>query len=170
MARKREVAQSPVQRVVNAFTSVTIPLVEGLVASDGALNSAVVTIGATWAAGFTKVIDPKVDLSPVSAKAHFLYKLTNLKDEVASFSYYWRAYLDGQGTVNPFGISATYATDIGSLASITPTLSGLLDTSKLKQTPFVLQLMAVGTQAGALTVEVKNESFITLTGHAIPGV
>ena len=166
--------------VVGAYHELSLPIVEGQVASDGVVYAPVATFGTTALEVFAKLINPGFNLALSKLQVGLTQRFNNLlATSVGSLIYHWRAreeYIDSEGSVHIdayVNLAPTYSKGIPtSGVSGDPaedTVSGYVPVGTLKHAPFRISLMAEGLVANSMTGEVKNSSYVELAGVVIPG-
>ena len=159
---------------VEALKSYTEHLGAGLVASSGDQFTTAVPFGTTAIAMLDKLIDPGFSMTLKEIKAHLEYRFVNLLDAVGSLTYYWQVRPE---YVNPVGtkvtgtyinIAGNYTSGVGSLATITGTLTGYIPVGSVPGAPIRVRLMASGLVPSTMTGAVKASSYIQVDGVVIP--
>ena len=166
--------------VVPALLEVRLPVVEGVVATDGVVYSPIATFGTTALEVFNKLMNPGFNLALQKIQVGLTQRFDNLiATSVGSLIYHWRAreeYIDAEGSVHtePYvNLMATYSKGIPTSGvagdPAEDTFSGYSPVGTLRRAPVRISLMAVGLVASSMTGEVKNSSFVELAGIVIPG-
>lgn len=169
-------------RSIEPLQAFTLPLVEGQVATDGVVYSAVATVGTTAIAVLNRTLDIGIDLEPLVLELSLTQRFDNLKaDSVGTINYYWQArqtYIATQAGWAPISptISKGVPTSGVSGDPSEDTLSGYYPVASLPKLAgefqgrgLELRLMAFGLVPSGLVGQVKNSSEIRLVGAVIPG-
>ncbi len=170
-----DIKRGPIRRYIGANQSYLEHLASGQVATDGVQYGAVVTIGTTAVEVFNKLIHPGFSLESKEILVGLTTKFTELTGSVGSVYYNWDArseFVNADGSINTLGytaITATYAKGVAASSTSEDTFSGFLNVASLSGAPIRIRLYAKSTGGDRLTGQLKNSSFVELTGIVIPG-
>ena len=163
----------------NRLVDVIMPLVDGLLPTDGIQYSSVATFGTTAVEVLNKLIDPGVNLALQKLELGLTQKFEDLNGSFAgSMTYYWEAnseaLVPSGGSLFPYtstkiNLTGTFTKGVGTMLTSEDTFSGLVTVASLPYAPFRLILTAVALGASRVTGKVKNASYVRLVGHIIPG-
>ena len=157
-----------------------IPVVEGLVATDGLVYSPVATFGTTPVDILDVLLDPGYSMALKKIQVGLTQSFDNLiASSVGSLIYYWRMrseYINPQGTK----VTGAYVNIMGTYAKGIPTsgvsgdpaedtVSGYVAVASLPGAPVRAVLTAVGLVASSMAGKVKNSSYFEIEGIVIPG-
>ena len=154
--------------------------VQGLVATDGVVRSAVITVGTTAVEIQNWLVDPGFSLQLKEFYVGLTQRFTGLNGSfVGSLIYYWQAreeFVDISGQTPTLrasayiNISGTYQKSIGTLVAVEDSFTGYVPVGSVPHAPVRMRLMAIdGVRASSLYGDVKNSSVIKLIGNIIPG-
>lgn len=156
---------------------ITRHIVDGLVPTDNVQYTAVATVGTTAVSVFNKLFDPGFTIGLQELEVGLTQKFTGLNGSfVGSLNYHWQArseYVNSQGTQITgayINITGTYVKAVGTLTTSEDTFQGYVPVASLPFAPIRLLLTAIDKDRAAnFTGKVKNDSYIRMVGHIIPG-
>jgi len=159
---------------VDAIQDYTEYFGAGLVGSTGVQYSASIPCGTTATAVLNQLVDPGFSMSLKKLKVNLEHSFTEIADAVGSITYYWQArpeYINPQGTrvVGTYiNLTGTYTIGVGSLATITGTLTGYVPVGSVSNAPVRIRLMAEGLVGSSFTGKISNSSYVQILGVVIP--
>ncbi len=170
-----DIKRGPIRRYIGANQSYLEHLASGQVATDGVVYNTAVNIGTTAVEVFNKLIDPGFAMRPKEILVGLTAKFTELTGAVGSVYYNWKArseFVNAYGSINTLvktPITATYAKGVAASSTSEDTFSGYLNVASLPGVPIRLSLNAVSTGAARVSAQIKNSSFVEISGLVLPG-
>ena len=181
MPNRRGVTGHPIERVVYPFVEYTEHFAGSgvgtcVIGSLPAKYTAIASFGTINTTILSAKIDPGIDLNLKTIQLELTQKFTNLDAaSTGSLEYYWqvRPTRLGEGTTGNWVSLGDYATEVPTKGETgdapEDTFSGYIPIASLSETPFELELHALCYLDGQFNGEVRDTSFVKLTGLIIPG-
>ena len=174
-----QIKEGPVPRYANLFQEYIEYLGAGLVATSGIQYSAAITFGTTPVEVLNQLVDPGVDLGLKQLEIGFTQRFTERSGgtTAGSLVYYWEGreeWFDraGVGTLRTgswVGLSPTLSKGVASGANSEDSVSGFVPVPSIGHASVRVRLTGQALHASAFTGEVKNSSYVKLTGLVVPG-
>ena len=154
--------------------------VDGMVATDGVVYSAVVTLGTGATNVLNLLIDPGFAMSLDQLEVGFTQRFTELGLGTGSINYMWQIRSEGNflgSTAKPVATTMAYAAvwaslskGVASAQSAEDTFSGYINVGSVPRAPFRINLQATAALLNnQMYGRVKNSSYVKFIGTVIPG-
>jgi len=172
-----EIARGIVKRYVGLAQEYIHPFGAGAIATNGVQYAGVATVGTTAINVVNELVDAGFDLTLNRIQVGLTHRMTYLGSAAGSMTYYWKArseWHDPIGTIRTsayVNLTGTVTGPAGSAATNTyeDTWSGYVPLGSVSNAPIRLQLVAQGKVANSFYGEIKNSSYVKLSGIVIPG-